>query len=412
MSIRGIWFPVPCWFIGSIMTCVALRDAPASHSKKAMIAFAVLVPLWLVVYIGTMIGIASTPSYYYYGFTPTVLGAKIWGGGIGYGVDGLGLSIASAVMLIMYDLFIVLFIVFADRTYRSMFGPVTSDLSDPIYLRGVNLGLCLASIFLFPWAPFALVGIPLVLHQLKKKRTQASGYGASLGVGIFAFVSLIGLILTLIIAGSISYGYTDYADQYYARPYYYDSMGNYIECPLVLKRAVLQTMTDATTTTIATVAATLSASSAISSVMSPIQASATTSQLVATVWWGDTTATLNTGDAFWTTADLARCATAMSDHPREYVSYYGSALNEAGGAIAVTVFCILYFVAIVAFTAVSDSMVLKLITPTAVASASPVGAQIVAPCVSCAAPLSFVRTGPTTQVQCYQCKSVCEFQVA
>lgn len=25
------------------MTCVALRDAPSSHSKKAMIAFAVLV---------------------------------------------------------------------------------------------------------------------------------------------------------------------------------------------------------------------------------------------------------------------------------------------------------------------------------------------------------------------------------
>lgn len=380
-----------------------------------------------------MIGVASAPIYYY-GFMPSIMpsvGAKIWGGGVA-AYYGAGLAITSGVMLILYDLFIVLFIVFADKTYRSTFGPTKADLSDARYLRGVNLGLGLASIFLFPWAPFAIVGIPLVLNQLQKKRTLASGYGASLGVGILALVSLAALILTLIIAGST----TEYYYQSNYPNYYWDNNGNRIECEenTTFKRAVLQLAPTTSTAITTTVEATLSTTATtLSTTLSTVFSSvleATTTTLEATPsdatfipettgrWWSTTGDSWATGDS-WSGWGPMPSLTAVDPCENyrtgggQYLESYYSGLNSAGGAIATSVFSIIYFAAMIAYIACADSMILKLIAPAVASSSAPSGAQIVAPCASCNAPLAFVRTGSDkVQVQCYQCKSICEFQVA
>jgi hypothetical protein len=53
------------WFVGSIMVAVLLKPAPPSKHKRWMMAFLVLTPLALVLFIAVMAGygIGGVPSY-------------------------------------------------------------------------------------------------------------------------------------------------------------------------------------------------------------------------------------------------------------------------------------------------------------------------------------------------------------
>lgn len=401
-SPSGIWFPIFS-LVGSVLVCVQLRDAPASHAKRAMMVLAFLTPIWLICFIITMVVLGSqTSSYYYY------YGLRAWEPS--YSVYERNLEIASGVMLTIYGLLCGAFIACADITFRSTVGPVTSDLSDPLYLRGVNLGVNLAGLFMFPWC-FGFVGIPLVLHQLQKKRTLAKGYGASLGLGITTYIFLVAIVITLIVSGSIQTTYYDYYDRYYhgggACPPQ--------DQPIPNKRHVLQdettggsasfTSASNSTTTVLDSTFTSAFDSAWSSVVGGSGVMPTWSSVFGgsgqTTWSGWATPPPTPSD--WVCHDIA---VPYEEPTRE------SAIKGGGAAAALSILSVIYFFLMTAFIAVADAMVLKLIAPTPVAGAPSGQQQIVAPCVSCNAPLAFLRTGPTTQVQCYQCKAICEFQVA
>jgi hypothetical protein len=198
------------------LTCVSLRNAPPSGFKNAMVAFAVVVPLFFLFWVLVMV------------FAPLSGRRRM---------QEISAQIVAGTLLPLYNLFCGLFIAFADATYRSQFGPIVASLSDPRYLRGVNLGVNLAGLFCFPWI-FPLVGIPLVLAQLKKQRSRASGYGASAALGSISFVCLAALILTLIISGAVR-----------ERLPYYDNGIYYGAANELVKRAVEQENTTSAPTT-------------------------------------------------------------------------------------------------------------------------------------------------------------------
>ncbi len=383
-----------------MIVCVQLRDAPASHAKRGMMTLAFLVPVWLICFIVTMVVLGSSSRSYYTNYYYNSYDyEQRW---------EQPFQIASGVMLTIYGLLCGGFVACADITYRSTIGPVTSDLSDPVYLRGVNLGVNLAGLFMFPWAPFALVGIPLVLRQLKKKRTEASGYGASLGLGITSLVLLVAIILTLIIAGSMRSQYwSDYDDFKYS----------YRACR---KREVLQDATTGELTTMATTTAELATTTVELATTATFELATTaTFELATTAFdafpsWATTPWATTTADWAFSTGWGTAASTVPICHAFKNPNYGGpfrTALNDWGAAVALGVLCPLWFFVYTAFIAVADAMILKLIAPKP-AAAMPGGQQITAACVQCAAPLQFVRTGPTTQVQCYQCKAICEFQIA
>jgi hypothetical protein len=377
-----------------------------------MVAFAVVVPLFFLFWLLLIMFVPLTSRE-----------------------SSVSAQVVAGTLLPLYNLFCGLFIAFADATYRSQFGPIVASLSDPLYLRGVNLGVNLAGLFCFPWI-FPFVGIPLVLAQLKKQRSRASGYGASAALGSISFIMLAALILTLIISGSVRE----------RLPGFY---GYGTNVPEVAKRAVEQE--NATTAWSGWAAATTT---------SPAWWETTTWN----GWDGPTPDTTSPWSQCDDAASLARCLNGLSFCTQgvaqrtadEYCPCYrdvnfcmrqipgcsrsiyvqavkdacialkcdpdmcsgfptAPAINLASGAIAVSVFAVLYFVFQTAFIAVADNMILKLIEPLPAPASNGVvrsSATLVHNCPSCSSPLQFTRTGPSTQVQCYKCGSVVEFQTA
>jgi len=66
------------------------------------------------------------------------------------------------------------------------------------------------------------------------------------------------------------------------------------------------------------------------------------------------------------------------------------------------------------FVSYADTLILKAIGDKGGAAGGVAGVVastqlVVHPCPSCSSPLQFVRTGPTTQVQCYKCQAIVEF---
>lgn len=98
--------------------------------------------------------------------------------------------------------------------------------------------------------------------------------------------------------------------------------------------------------------------------------------------------------------------------------YTRKLLDDPGVAIAVVVLSLIAVAFHIAFTVVADRIILNEIGPTGgnqitgvvVGQAPGAPAQVlVHPCASCGTQLQFTRTGPTTQVQCFQCRAIVEF---
>lgn len=396
----GLWIPV-LFFIAAPIIAVQLSSAPSSGYKKAMVAFAILTPITLVIYIIAMVAysVDGAPYYRYYGLVA-------YNPYNAYAIYAANLSVISGVVLSFYALFGCLFIMFADITFRSAKGPLDSSLSSPLYLRGVNLGLNLAGMFLL-MPLFSFVGIPITLHQLRKIRQHNSGmFVSSYVFGILSFVSLAVIVLLLIIAGSLpGYSYYDYNNNY----------NNYC------KRSILQ---DETTTTATTFFA--------NETMPTIGSSAATGG----GWW---TTLVATGDDFttaawsgwvtkppfaqtqvWTRPETTQvyCAQVYRDPYYSYPTHYSALQTDVGAIIALIVLSVFQWIFNFVFIGVSDALILKAIGESAGGSGTvgrvvvQAGVVLVHPCASCAAPLQFQRTGPATQVQCYKCSAVCEFQTA
>jgi hypothetical protein len=195
----GLWIPFPLWFIGSIAVASALYRAPPSLAKKCMFAFCVLTPLVLLAFVIAASAFAASTTIpampqpqsageSLYGHPPETA----WSLALKSLLDGL--TVISAVCGVLYFLSGGMFILCADMTFRSMHGPVTRDLSSPLYLRGVHLGLNLAGMFtLMPL--LSLVGIPITLHQLRKIRQHSSG--------MFVAAHVFGIVSFLVCAAGI-----------------------------------------------------------------------------------------------------------------------------------------------------------------------------------------------------------------
>jgi hypothetical protein len=174
----GIWVP-PMWLPMSIVTVVKLKDAPPSWHHTGIKVLVFLVPLWFLVFVGTLFGIAvekdNTENY------------------------DQAISAASLFLLVAYGALCSMFIAWSDMTYRSTRAPlpVSRDWS-PIYIRGFNLACGLAALFLLN-AVVSVVSIPLLLRRLKPLRNEAAGYGNAEGVGIASFVSGVCVLVMLLI---------------------------------------------------------------------------------------------------------------------------------------------------------------------------------------------------------------------
>jgi hypothetical protein len=368
----GLWIPI-IWFVGSIMVAVLLKPAPPSKHKRWMMAFLVLTPLALVLFIAVMAGygIGGTPRIYSAAYDPSAdpesarleyerFNAAYTSAWQSYSAT---LEAISGVLLTVYGLCGCLFIAFADITFRSMQGPLTWSLDSPLFLRGVNLGLNLAGTFtLMPL--FAFVGIPATLLNLRKIKLHSPGlFAASNVFGILSFLFLAAIVLLLIIAGSIREPYQSY-------------VSNGTVC-----KPAFPEQPDTTTTEITS-----------------------TIEMTTETWSGWPTESLNP------TPPLTNC---WSGQPT-YETRFRSALTEFSAWItllSLALFqCIFHFL----FVGFADTLILKAIgdkgTAGGVAGGVAASGQLVHPCPSCSSPLQFVRTGPTTQVQCYKCQAVVEFQ--
>jgi hypothetical protein len=408
----GLWIPV-LFFIAAPIIAVQLSSAPSSGYKKAMVAFAILTPITLVIYIIAMVAYAvdGAPHYRYYGlvaynpYNP-------------YAIYAANLSVISGVVLSFYALFGSLFIMFADITFRSAKGPLDSSLSSPLYLRGVNLGLNLAGMFLL-MPLFSFVGIPLTLHQLRKIRQHNSGmFVSSYVFGILSFVSLAAIVLLLIIAGSLP-GYNYYND--------YNDYNYYC------KRSILQDDTTTTTTFFGNETTTLfgnetTSTSGASAATGGGWLTPTSGASVATGggWVPATTVPTDETTSWigWATEPSefwpkpTACAQVYRDpYYYNYPTNNSALQSDVGAIIALIVLSVFQWIFNFVFIGVSDALILKAIGESAGGSGTvgrvvQAGVVLVHPCASCAAPLQFQRTGPATQVQCYKCSAVCEFQTA
>jgi hypothetical protein len=365
----GLWIPV-LFFIAAPIIAVQLSSAPSSGYKKAMVAFAILTPITLVIYIIAMVAysVDGAPYYRYYGDMVAIMAYNPYNA---YAIYAANLSVISGVVLSFYALFGCLFIMFADITFRSAKGPLDSSLSSPLYLRGVNLGLNLAGMFLL-MPLFSFVGIPITLHQLRKIRQHNSGmFVSSYVFGILSFVSLAVIVLLLIIAGSLpGYTYYDYN--------YNNNYNNYC------KRSILQ---DETTTT---------ATFFANETMPTIGSSAATGG----GWW---TTLVATGDDFttaawsgwgtdgdviqWTTAPPV-CAHVYRDPYYSYPTHYSALQTDVGAIIALIVLSVFQWIFNFVFIGVSDALILKAIGESAGGSGTvgrvvvQAGVVLVHPCPS------------------------------
>jgi hypothetical protein len=294
---------------------------------------------------------------------------------IAYENFSMNLETIAGVLLTLYGLCGCLFIAFADITFRSMQGPLTWSLDSPLFLRGVNLGLNLAGTFtLMPL--FAFVGIPVTLVNLRKIKLHSPGlFAASNVFGILSFLFLAAIVLLLIIAGSIREPYQSFVSY------------NGTVC-----KPAFEEKPDTTTEMTSTIAMTLAGISTLST------------SIATETWSGWPTERWNP------TPPLTNC---WGGQPM-YETRYESGLTEFSAWItllSLALFqCIFHFL----FVGFADTLILKAIgdkgTAGGVAGGVAASGQLVHPCPSCSSPLQFVRTGPTTQVQCYKCQAVVEFQ--
>jgi hypothetical protein len=235
-----------------------------------------------------------------------------------------------------------------------MHGPLDSSLDSPLFLRGVHLGLNLAGTFtLMPL--FSFVGIPVTLLSLRKLKMHSPGlFTASKVFGILSFVLLAASVLLLIVAGSIR-------------------------------------------------------------VVSVFYVAFDQEQMLACV-----TMEAITVDPAWTSAvDPAWTRTTTlappSPGPWDYCNAVGPPNLMAGiewSALWIPLVSFVLFAWLFNFLFVgfADTLILKAIGANDKSGVTVSSGSLVMPCPRCRAPLQFVRTGPTTKVECYKCLALVEFQ--
>lgn len=377
-----MWFPFPFWLIGAVIFVAQMASAPPNFYKRLAVGMLITTCLWAVLFIvvATSVGIAGTYSL-------------------------TGLDATLGVMLPIQCLLMAGFIAAADMAFRAAFGPLTFDLSNMRELRGVHLGLNLAGMFIFPI--FTYIGIPLTLAKVSRhRRNHNSLFGWSVACGTLTLlVVTVVIFLAAITSGTAPIEYVD-DDEWHSR---------------CRKRAALQS-TDMNMTM-----------SIVNSTSMSIVNS--TSMLDNSTTWDTTTTTVSVFDPSPTTAicwdavpHSSNAWTAMLGpgwmigagwNPRRYSDYYSNMLQQPDVIIAVvslSLFAWLFHIFFIAFT---DKIILQNIErgqeSGVVVSQVPSNMnaqQLVHPCASCGTHLQFMRTGPTTQVQCFQCGAIVEFTTA
>jgi hypothetical protein len=398
-----------------------LKPAPPSNHKRWMMAFLLLTALAIVLFVAVMAG---------YG----VGGGPPWK----HELVSTNLKAISGVLLALYGLCGGLFIAFADVTFRSMHGPLDSSLDSPLFLRGVHLGLNLAGTFtLMPL--FSFVGIPVTLLSLRKLKMHSSGlFTASKVFGILSFVLLAASVLLLIVAGSIrvvSGGYVAFDEK------------QMLACVTMEAITVDPAWTSAVdpawtrTTTLALSEATFATTLAeTSTTIAESMIATTVAESSSTNGWGATFATTlaetsttiaesmiattvaessSTNGWGWDWGQETTRAPWQEPPPTPVAWNYCNAVGPpslmAGiewSALWIPLVSFLLFACLFNFLFVgfADTLILKAIGANDKSGVTASSGSLVMPCPRCRAPLQFVRTGPTTKVECYKCLALVEFQ--
>ena len=372
LCIFGIWLPYPLWLIGAIITTVRLSDAPSSHAKRAMTAMIVLGSIWIVPYIG--------------GVTATIIIS------LGCSFGSLRPSCESSFVLteavsitltVFWIVWMLLFTVFADMTFLS----THTDASPARKARGWNLFANLSGLFVFPL--FALFGVPLAVWKFRQIGASQSHKTTQLALGIVAWLLLLVTWFT-VIGTSASYTEFSVTDGGWSEREVCDD----VFVPDMFKRAVLQDTSVNLNLTTTVLETTSNATTTFLPTTSPFLVTTTTN--------------------FWATRQtichiIARTMSTDYSYRIPSISYFFP------NGLAVLIMMLLWIPFHLAFLIFTDVAILSVIGREAphvggvIVSSAPVRQDVVTPCPSCSAPLSWTPTGAKTQVQCYKCHAVVEF---
>jgi hypothetical protein len=364
-----MWMPIPLWLIGAILFVVQMSSTPPTFYKRLAAGLLAATSGFSVVFIVVMAGI---------GVSRTSL---------------VGDESTIFVLIAIQVLLMAGFVAAADMAFRAAFGPLSWDLSKMRNLRGVHLGLNLAGVFVFP--VFAVIGVPLTLAKVARHRhSNGKLFGWSVALGTISLLLIFGIILAASILSGIPP--IDYG------------VDRWNPCR---KRAVLQDMTNVTST-----------GNSTSTFVWDTTGNSTSGfvwDTTTTTWvWEDTRVCLMQSESSHARTSWMAMLGAAWD-PLYYSRYFDSMIEQPDSIIAISVFSLITFLIHIAFIVVADRLILKNMEVSeqlsgVVASQAPSESSeaLVHPCASCGAMLQFVRTGTTTQVQCYQCSAIVEFTTA
>jgi hypothetical protein len=379
LCIFGIWLPYPLWLIGAIITTVRLSDAPSSHAKRAMTAMIVLGSIWIVPYIGGIIAAIIS-----------ALGCGFAGGG--RSCTAVTLEAVSITLTVFWILWMLLFTLFADMTFLS----THTDASPARKARGWNLFANLSGLFVFPL--FALFGVPLAVWKFRQVGASQSHKTTQLALGIVAWLLLLVTWFT-VIGTSSTYVYIQQSPE----------SGGRLECnnafvPEGFKRAVLQDTPSNLTTTVLETTMLETTSNATTTIFD-----STTFPMTSPFFAATTTTN------FWEEQQTTCVFVPLLSSEPVFSYRIPSILFFFPDGLAVLVLMLLWIPFHLAFLIFTDIAILSVIGREAphaggvIISSAPVRQDVVTPCPSCSAPLSWTPTGAKTQVQCYKCQAVVEF---
>lgn len=194
--IFGLWFPI-VWLVGAVWVMRTLRVAPPSDYKRGMhVSFGLVLFMLVAFAIAAAVAGITVPTF------EMIPGAPLPFDFASSVNDRwhLNLQIISGFMLTLYAMCGLVFVAFADATFRSTAGPVVNELRSPRFLRGVHLGLNLSGMLL-PMPLFSLVGIPITLYRIRAMRQQNTGVAVFV-FGVLTFVAMVAFTL-LVIVGAL-----------------------------------------------------------------------------------------------------------------------------------------------------------------------------------------------------------------
>jgi hypothetical protein len=185
LSFVGMWLPIPSLLVAVALSWSDLRRAPPSlHRTGAFVMVGIMSLVLVAVIAAISVGMVA-----------------------GDGRNDTPVIIAAGVTLPLWFASVGLFLYFADTVYRALArsGLVDVVSSDAADARGVNLGLGLAGLFVFPI--FSLVGVPVTLYRLRRLQGSAQ-FDASLVLGVMLVAMALAFLLSLIVALVVDSGET------------------------------------------------------------------------------------------------------------------------------------------------------------------------------------------------------------